>query len=120
MFYIYYPIISLQSLLSRVSIKQMVKVNLRKDCIVNNIYLLNGKTRAQALVPWYQGHPQGLRGKESTCNAGDIGDASSIPGSGRYPGGGNGNSLQYSCLENSMDRGVWRAIVESVARSQTR
>ena len=44
-----------------------------------------------------------LSGKESTCNAGDAG---SIPGSGRSPGGGNGNPLQYSCLENPMDRGA--------------
>ena len=48
--------------------------------------------------------PGGSDGKESACNAGDWG---LIPGSGRSPGGGNGNPLQYSCLENSMDRGVW-------------
>ena len=53
----------------------------------------------------------GSDGKESACNAGDP---SSIPGSGRSPGEGNGNSLQYSCLENSMDRGVWRATVHGV------
>ena len=44
------------------------------------------------------------------ANAGDAGDTGSIPGSGRFPGVGNGNPLQYSCLENSMDRGVWQAI----------
>ena len=44
--------------------------------------------------------------KESACNARDLG---SIPGSGRYPGGGTGNPIQYSCLENSMDRGAWQA-----------
>ena len=49
------------------------------------------------------GLPQWLSGKESACNAGDTGDAGSIPGSGRYPGGGNGNPFQYSCLENPMD-----------------
>ena len=43
----------------------------------------------------------------------------SIPGSGRYPGEGNGNPLQYSCLENSMDSGAWGAIVHGVAKSQT-
>ena len=48
-------------------------------------------------------------GEESTCNAGDTGDAGSIPGSGRSPGEGNGSPLQYSCLENPMDRGTWRA-----------
>ena len=52
-------------------------------------------------------------GKESACSAGDPG---SIPGSGRFPGEGNGNPPQYSCLENSMDRGVWQAIVHGVAR----
>ena len=46
-------------------------------------------------------------------------DASSIPGSGRSPGEGNGNLLQYFCLENSIDRGVWQAIVHGVTKSQT-
>ena len=49
--------------------------------------------------------------KNSLVNAGDTRDAGSIPGSGRSPGKGNGNSLQYCCLENSMDRGAWQAIV---------
>ena len=52
-------------------------------------------------------------GKEPACNAGDAGDMGSIPGSGRSPGGGHGNPFQYSCLENSMDRGAWRATVHS-------
>ena len=51
--------------------------------------------------------------KESACNAGDLG---SISGLGRYPGEGNGNPLQYSCLENPMDRGTWWAAVHGVAR----
>ena len=51
-----------------------------------------------------QGFPGGSDGKESTCNMGDLG---SIPGSGRSPGEGNGNPLQYSCLENLMERGAW-------------
>ena len=51
--------------------------------------------------------PRWFGGKESACQAGDSG---SIPGSGRSPGEGNGNPLQYSCLENSTDRGGWRAI----------
>ena len=55
-------------------------------------------------------------GKASACNAGDLG---LIPGSGRHPGEGNGNPLQYSCPENSMDRGAWWAIVHEVAKSQT-
>ena len=55
----------------------------------------------------------GSEGKASACNAGDLG---SIPGSGRPPGEGNGNPLQYSCLENSMDRGTWKAAVHRVVR----
>ena len=54
--------------------------------------------------------------KESTCNAGDWG---SIPGSGRCPGQGNGNPLQYSCLENPMDRGASQATVHGVTKSWT-
>ena len=61
--------------------------------------------------------PCGSEGKASACSAGDLG---SIPGSGRSPGEGNGNPLQYSCLENPMDRGAWRATVHEVAESQTR
>ena len=45
--------------------------------------------------------------KNPSANAGDVGDLGSIPGLGRFSGGGNGNPLQYACLENSMDRGVW-------------
>ena len=56
-------------------------------------------------------------GKESACNAGDLG---SIPGSGRSPGTGNDNPLQYSCLENSMDRRAWGATVHGVTKSRTR
>ena len=52
------------------------------------------------------------------ANAGDAGDAGLIPGSGRSSGGGNGNPLQYSCLENPKDRGAWRAAVHGVAKSQ--
>ena len=59
------------------------------------------------------GFPHSSVGKESACNTGDLG---SIPGLGRSPGEGNGNPLQYSCLENPMDRGAWRAIVHGVAR----
>ena len=57
--------------------------------------------------------------KNLPANAGDIRDAGLIPGSGRPPGGGHGNSLQYSCLENPMDRGAWQAIVHRAAKSQT-
>ena len=53
------------------------------------------------------------------ANAEDARDGGSIPGSGRSPGGGHGNPLQYSCLENPMDRGVWQATVHRVAESRT-
>ena len=56
--------------------------------------------------------------KNSLANAGDIRHVSSIPGSGRFPGGGHGNSHQYSCLENPMDRGAWWAMVHRVSKSQ--
>ena len=63
------------------------------------------------------GFPGGSEVKASACNAGDLG---LIPGLGRSPGEGNGNPLQYSCLENPMDRGAWWATVYGVAKSQTR
>ena len=58
--------------------------------------------------------------KNLPANAGDIRDAGSIPGLGRSPGEGNGNPLQYSCLENPVDREAWRATVHRVAKSRTR
>ena len=58
--------------------------------------------------------------KNPPANAGFIRDDSRIPGSGRSPGGGNGNPLQYSCLENPMHQGAWWATVHQVAKSRTR
>ena len=57
--------------------------------------------------------------KNPPVNAGNIRDVGSIPGSGRFPGGEHGNLLQYSCLENPMDRGAWRTTVHGVAKSHT-
>ena len=57
--------------------------------------------------------------KNPPANAGDKRDASLTPGSGRSPGGGHGKPLQYSCLENPMDRGAWWATVHRVAKNQT-
>ena len=71
--------------------------------------------QATALV----GFLNGSVGKESTCSAGDTGDAGSIPGSGRSPGEGNGSTLQYSRLRNPMERGIWQATVQRVAKSWT-
>ena len=62
------------------------------------------------------GFPDSSEGKESACNAGDTGDEGSIPGSGRSPGGGNSNPLQYSRLKNPMDRGAWQAKVHGSQR----
>ena len=56
--------------------------------------------------------------KNSLANTGDTGNMGSIPRSGRSPGEGSGNPLQYSCLENSMDRGAWWAIVHGITKSQ--
>ena len=91
-------------------------------------YMITGKTIAltrqtfvgqvmsllfNCCLDWSLGFPYSSVGKESACNAGDLG---SIPGCGRSPGEGNDNPLQYSCLENPMDRGAWRATVHVVKR----
>ena len=72
----------------------------------------------EGLVLGFRGEdfPSGSDGKESTCNAGDPGY---IPELGRSSRVGNGNPLQYSCLENSMDRGAWWAIVYGISQSRT-
>ena len=81
-------------------------------CILTHVYFyINTQT---CTYTW--GFPTGTDSKESACNAGDLG---SILGSGRSPREGNGNLLQYFCLENPMDRGAWWAIVRGVAKSQT-
>ena len=69
---------------------------------------------------WYFGRPMGFpggsEGKASACSTGDPG---SIPGPGRSPGEGNGNPLQYSCLENPKNEEAWQAAVHGVAKNQT-
>ena len=77
------------------------KIHWRRDRLPTSVFL---------------GFPGGSDGKEFTCNAGNLG---SIPGLGRSPGGGHGNPLQYSCLENPMDRGAWQATVHGVGKSRT-
>ena len=69
--------------------------------------LINGASHVALLV------------KNSFASAGDIRDVGWIPGSGASPGGGHGNPLQYSCLENPLDRGSWQATVHRVTKSQT-
>ena len=65
---------------------------------------------------WTGGFPGDSDGKASACNAGDLG---SFSGSGKSPGEGDGNPLQYSCLENFMGRGAWQATVHGIAKSRT-
>ena len=67
----------------------------------------------------YMGFPSDSVGKESACNAGDTRDLGLIPRLQSSPGGGHGNPLQYSCLENPMDRGAWWATVHRIAKSWT-
>ena len=88
--------------------------------ITLNVNGLNAPTKRNRLAEWIQKQdlnvwfiPGGSDGQESACNAGDLG---SMPGLGRSPGEGNGNPFQYSCLENSMDRGAWQATVHVVAK----
>ena len=78
-----------------------------EDLIMNNL-----------LSSW--GFPGGSVVKNLSANTGDAGDMSSTPRSGRSPGEANGNPLQYSCLENLLDRGGWQAIVHGVTKSRTR
>ena len=73
-----------------------------------------------AILSLVRGLPWWLISKEYACNAGAVGGVGSIPGSGRSPRGGHDNPLQYSCLENPLDKGAWRAVACSVAKSWTR
>ena len=79
---------------------------------IQNIYIY---TYTHTHIHIYMDFPGGSDGKASACNSGDMG---LISGSGRSPGEGNGNPLQYSCLENPTDRGAWWATVHGVAKSQ--
>ena len=80
----------------------------------------NKLRREIVIIPFYRlkkGLPSWLDSKESLCSAGNPG---LVPELGRSPGEGNGNRLQYSCLENPMDRGAWQATVHNIAKSRTR
>ena len=84
---------------------------------VEKIQRFPKKLKAELLyLPTIAGFPGSSNGKESACNAGDLG---SILGLGRSSGEGNGNPLQYSCLGNPMDRGAWRATVHGVTERWT-
>ena len=81
-------------------------------CVHQNLPVLAEKYWLCQGLPWW------LSGKESTCNAGDVaGAVGLIPGSGRSPGGGKWQPLQYYCLENPMDGGAWTATVHRVTKS---
>ena len=77
-----------------------------------HIYTYTHIYKASQVAEWVKNLP--------ACNAGDTRDMGSITGAGRCPEGGDGNPLQYSCLENPTDRGAWRARVNTVARTWTR
>ena len=84
---------------------------------VNFTDKLDVETKYKYYQNEFMGFPGGSEVQVSACNAGDLG---SIPRLGRSPGEGNGNTLQYSCLENPMDRGAFWAAVYRVAKSRTR
>ena len=95
--------------------------NLEGDCYTLNICVSPSNPYVEVLtlsvlVLGGGSFPGRSDGEEPACNAGDLG---LIPGSGRYPGEGNGYPFQYSCLENSMDRGAWWAMVHRVTESWT-
>ena len=91
----------------RCSYHQSCNCLIQVFCIFYNLYTPNflGASASQVV----------LVVKTPPANAGGVRDTGSIPGSGRSPGGGHGNPLQYSCLENPMDRGVWSATLHGVA-----
>ena len=90
-----------------------------RSCLGLKLYLFNFLTRFQILLVML-GFPGGASGKELTCQCRRHRDLGSIPGLVRSPGGEHGNLLQGSCLENPMDRGAWRAMVDRVAKSHIR
>ena len=82
----------------------------------NRIWICHSSSTVYTALTLYSGFPGGSDSKESACNAGDT---DLIPGLGRSPGVGNGNPLQYSCLENFMDNGAWWATAHGATESQT-
>ena len=98
-------------------LKGLVRLALHSDSFINKNKAL--KLCCDGGICGQEAFPDGSEGRGSVCNAGDTGDTSSIPESGRSSGEGNGNPLQYSCLESPMDRRAWRAMVSGVKRSQT-
>ena len=93
----------------------VITITLFPRCFLQLVFKM-GKLVFPLYRVWNKGFPGSSEGKESACSVGDPG---LIPELGRSPGEGNGNPLQYSCLENSMERGAWRVIVHAVAKTQT-
>ena len=88
----------------------------RLECVTISFHRGSSQPRNQTRVSYTAGE---FFATKPPASAGDISSEGSVPGSGRSPGGGHGNPLQYSCLENPKDRGAWRARVPGVARSWT-
>ena len=106
-----------------VGVKEGGNKKYKQSCIKQISYKTWCKTQGIYTIfysncKWSMGFP-GDSMVKTACNAGDAGDASLIPGSGRSPGGGHGKPLPYSCLENPMNRGTWQATVHGVTQSQT-
>ena len=125
----------LEGLMLKLKLQYFGHIMQRTDSLEKTLMLVKiegGRRRGQQRMRWLDGipyicvciylficnlgFPGGSEVKASACNVGDPG---SIPGSGRSPGKGNGNPLQYSCLENPMDGGAWWATVHGVSKSQT-
>ena len=85
--------------------------------LINNSWHIISPQKGLAILITGASFPGASVVKNLPANARDVVDVDSIPGSRRSPGGGNGNPLQHSCLENSMDRGAWQAIVYGVTKS---
>ena len=81
----------------------------------NKTWICHSSSTVYIALTFYLGFPGGSDSKESACNAGNTGSIAV----GRSPGEGNGNPLQYGCLENFMDRGAWWPVVHGVTKSQT-
>ena len=98
----------------------LIKISCTQEAF--NVHLNNNRAHLRRTTATMH-LPRRRSGNEPACNAGDpedAEDAGSIPRSGRSPGGGNGNPLQHSQLENTMDRGAWQAAVHGVTKSWTR
>jgi len=95
----------------------MASDDIKSSRIMEARGVLTRHWKGKKASPFDKWLPNRSVGKEASYNAGDTGDLGSIPGSGRSPGGGNGKSLQYSCLENRMDRGAWWARIHRVTMS---